>query len=108
MISPNLNTVTEQLTAAGRAIEHDSFAVIDREVTSHHYSAGQWPIVRRMIHANADFDFNGLTDFHPQAVEAFQEFGNGTDPQWLEYHVVHIYLHSKYTQHLSRVKGELS
>ena len=70
MMSPNLNTVTEQLTAAGRAIEHDSFAVIDREVTSHPYSVGQWPIVRRMIHANADFDFNGLTDFHPQAVEA--------------------------------------
>jgi hypothetical protein len=23
-----------------------------------------------MIHANADFDFNGLTDFHPQAVQA--------------------------------------
>ena len=64
------NVVTEQLTAAGRAIEHDSFAVIDREVASHAYSAGQWPIVRRMIHANADFDFNGLTDFHPRAVEA--------------------------------------
>ncbi|MDB5870500.1 MAG: precorrin-8X methylmutase, partial [Polaromonas sp.] len=66
----NTNVVTEQLTAAGRAIEHDSFAVIDREVTSHAYTPAQWPIVRRMIHANADFDFNGLTDFHPQAVAA--------------------------------------
>ena len=64
------NTVTEQLTAAGRAIEHDSFAVIDREVAAHAYTAGQWPIVRRMIHANADFDFNGLTDFHSRAVQA--------------------------------------
>lgn len=64
------NVVTEQLTAAGRAIEHDSFAVIDREVASHAYTPAQWPIVRRMIHANADFDFNGLTDFHPRAVEA--------------------------------------
>jgi precorrin-8X/cobalt-precorrin-8 methylmutase len=64
------NLITEQLTAAGRAIEHDSFAVIDREVVSHAYTAAQWPIVRRMIHANADFDFNGLTDFHPQAVVA--------------------------------------
>ena len=64
------NTVTEQLTAAGRAIEHDSFAVIDREVTAHAYTAQQWPLVRRMIHANADFDFNGLTDFHPHAVDA--------------------------------------
>ncbi|MDO8313010.1 MAG: precorrin-8X methylmutase [Sideroxyarcus sp.] len=62
------NVVTEQLTAAGRAIEHDSFAVIDREVLSHTYTAEQWPVVRRMIHANADFDFNGLTDFHGDAV----------------------------------------
>ena len=62
------NVVTEQLTAAGRAIEHDSFAVIDREVSAHTYTPEQWPIVRRMIHANADFDFNGLTDFHPAAV----------------------------------------
>ena len=64
------NVITEQLTAAGRTIEHDSFAVIDREVTSHAYTAGQWPIVRRMIHANADFDFNGLTEFHSRAVQA--------------------------------------
>ncbi len=64
------NTVTEQLTAAGRAIEHDSFAIIDAEVGPHAYSDEQWPIVRRMIHANADFEFNGLTEFHPQAVSA--------------------------------------
>jgi precorrin-8X/cobalt-precorrin-8 methylmutase len=64
------NTVTEQLTRAGQAIEHDSFAVIDREAGPHAYTAEQWPIVRRMIHANADFDFNGLAAFHPQAVQA--------------------------------------
>jgi precorrin-8X/cobalt-precorrin-8 methylmutase len=65
-----VNTITEQLTRAGQAIEHDSFAIIDEEVGPHAYTAGQWPIVRRMIHANADFEFNGLTDFHPDAVEA--------------------------------------
>ena len=65
------NTVTEQLTAAGRAIEHDSFAIIDAEAGAHdQYSAEQWPLVRRMIHANADFDFNGLTAFHPDAMRA--------------------------------------
>ncbi len=64
------NVVTEQLTAAGRAIEHDSFSIIDREVGPHAYTPEQWPVVRRMIHANADFEFNGLTRFHPQAVEA--------------------------------------
>jgi len=70
MSLPVANVITEQLTAAGRAIEHDSFAVIDREAGPHNYSAEQWPVVRRMIHANADFDFNGLTEFHPQAVSA--------------------------------------
>jgi len=65
-----INTVTEQLTHAGQAIEHDSFSIIDAEVGHHTYTDAQWPIVRRMIHANADFDFNGLTDFHPQAVAA--------------------------------------
>ena len=65
-----LNTVTEQLTEAGRAIEHDSFAIIDAEAGPHDYSAEQWPLVRRMIHANADFEFNGLTAFHPEAMSA--------------------------------------
>ena len=64
------NTITEQLTAAGRAIEHDSFAIIDAEAGPPDYTAEQWPLVRRMIHANADFEFNGLTAFHPQAMQA--------------------------------------
>jgi len=64
------NTITEQLTAAGRAIEHDSFAVIDAEAGPHDYTDEQWPLVRRMIHANADFEFNGLTAFHPEAMQA--------------------------------------
>ena len=64
------NTITEQLTAAGRAIEHDSFSIIDAEAGPHNYTAEQWPLVRRMIHANADFDFNGLTKFHPEAMRA--------------------------------------
>ena len=66
----NANTITEQLTTAGRAIEHDSFAIIDSEAGPHDYSAEQWPLVRRMIHANADFEFNGLTAFHPEAMQA--------------------------------------
>ncbi len=64
------NIVTEQLTAAGRAIEHDSFAIIDAEAGPHAYTAEQWPLVRRMIHANADFEFNGLAAFHPRAMAA--------------------------------------
>nr|VFK53695.1 MAG: precorrin-8X methylmutase [Candidatus Kentron sp. TUN]VFK55284.1 MAG: precorrin-8X methylmutase [Candidatus Kentron sp. TUN] len=64
------NTVTEQLTEAGCCIEHDSFAIVDREADGHGYGHEQWQVVRRMIHASADFEFNGLTRFHPQAVSA--------------------------------------
>jgi precorrin-8X/cobalt-precorrin-8 methylmutase len=64
------NIITEQLTRAGQQIEHDSFAIVDQEAGSHHYTDAEWQIVRRMIHATADFEFNGLTRFHPQAVAA--------------------------------------
>ena len=64
------NTITEQLIVVGRAIEHDLFAIIDAEAGPHNYTAEQWPLVRRMIHANADFEFNGLTAFHPEAMQA--------------------------------------
>lgn len=64
------NRITEQLTAAGATIEHDSFAIIDREVAYHDYTAEQWPLVRRMIHATADFEFNGLTRFHRDTLRA--------------------------------------
>ncbi len=64
------NIVTEQMTQAGQKIEHDSFAIVDKEVKTHDYTDFQWQIVRRMIHATADFEFNGLARFHRQAVEA--------------------------------------
>ncbi|HGX93725.1 MAG TPA: precorrin-8X methylmutase [Candidatus Tenderia sp.] len=65
------NVITEQLTQAGQKIEHDSFAIVDHEAGPHDgYSEGEWQIVRRMIHATADFEFNGLSQFHPDAVAA--------------------------------------
>lgn len=65
------NVITEQLTQAGQKIEHDSFAIVDNEAGDHGtYSDAEWQIVRRMIHATADFEFNGLAEFHPQCVSA--------------------------------------
>ncbi|MFP4146991.1 MAG: precorrin-8X methylmutase [Halorhodospira sp.] len=62
---------TEQQTASGRRIESSSFAQVDAEAGDHSaYDAAQWAVVRRLIHATADFEFNGLTRFHPQAVAA--------------------------------------
>ncbi len=65
------NVITEQLTKAGQKIEHSSFEIVDNEAGSRgDYSESEWQIVRRMIHATADFEFNGLSRFHPQAVTA--------------------------------------
>lgn len=64
------NTVTEQLTHLGQQIEHASFAIVDDEAGVHHYGDAEWSLVRRMIHATADFEFNGLVEFHPDAIRA--------------------------------------
>jgi len=51
-------------------IERRSFEIIDAEVGPHAYDASQWPVVRRIIHTTADFDFAGTTCFAPGAVAA--------------------------------------
>lgn len=38
-------------------IENESFMIIDKEVGPHSYTDLEWAIVRRVIHATADFDF---------------------------------------------------
>ncbi|USD39406.1 MULTISPECIES: precorrin-8X methylmutase [Ferrimonas] len=66
-----------QLTAQGRQIETDSFAIIDREIELHHgghlFSDLQWPVVRRAIHTSGDFEFARLFRFSPSAMEAGME-----------------------------------
>jgi precorrin-8X/cobalt-precorrin-8 methylmutase len=59
-----------QLTALGRGIEDSSFAIVDREAGAHAFDAAQWQVVRRVIHATADFEFKTLIAFHPDAVAA--------------------------------------
>ncbi|WP_305045433.1 precorrin-8X methylmutase [Geoalkalibacter sp.] len=51
------------------AIEAQSFALIDAEVGPHPYTVRQWPIVRRVIHTTADFDFARTTWFSPGVVD---------------------------------------
>ncbi|MGD9227684.1 MAG: precorrin-8X methylmutase, partial [Desulfobacterales bacterium] len=49
-------------------IETLSFKIIDREVGPHGFSHEQWPVVRRMIHTSADFEYRDSVRFHPDAV----------------------------------------
>lgn len=45
-----------------------SFAIIDREVGEHQLSPSEYAIVRRVIHATADFEYLKLLRFSPQAI----------------------------------------
>ena len=57
-------------TRKGQGIEDESMQIIDDEVGPHQYDKFEWPIVRRVIHATADFDFAGKNKiiFHKDAV----------------------------------------
>jgi precorrin-8X/cobalt-precorrin-8 methylmutase len=52
-----------QMTALGRGIEDQSFAIIDAEVGPHDFSPAEWEVTRRVIHATADFEFRSLMRF---------------------------------------------
>jgi precorrin-8X/cobalt-precorrin-8 methylmutase len=60
----------QQLTVRGRAIEERSFAIIEAEAGPHSFTSAEWQVVRRVIHATADFEFQAITTFHQQAVTA--------------------------------------
>jgi precorrin-8X/cobalt-precorrin-8 methylmutase len=49
-------------------IESESFKMIDAEAGPHNFPLEQWPVVRRMIHTSADFEYLQSARFHPLAV----------------------------------------
>lgn len=77
MASDHRSGTADSRAMAGRAfdIEKKSFEIIDSEAGSHGYSESQWAIVRRVIHATADFDFAGKGKilFHERAIESVFE-----------------------------------
>jgi precorrin-8X/cobalt-precorrin-8 methylmutase len=57
-----------QMTSLGRNIEDGSFAIIDQEAGHIPFPPAEWQIVRRVIHATADFEFKELMRFQDDAV----------------------------------------
>ena len=59
-------------TKKGQSIEDASMQMIEKEIGNHQYNEKEWPIVRRIIHSTADFDFadkNGIV-FHKEAIDS--------------------------------------
>ena len=50
-------------------IEDLSFEIIEKEAGSHGFDSDHWPIVRRMIHTSADFEYLKSVRFSKGAVE---------------------------------------
>ena len=59
-------------TRKGQSIEDASMQMIEDEVGLHQYNEKEWPIVRRIIHSTADFDFadKNRIIFHKDAIES--------------------------------------
>ncbi|MDH3780819.1 MAG: precorrin-8X methylmutase, partial [Nitrosopumilus sp.] len=59
-------------TKRGQSIEDASMQMIEDEIGSHDFSEKEWPIVRRIIHSTADFDFAGKNRliFHKDAIQS--------------------------------------
>jgi precorrin-8X/cobalt-precorrin-8 methylmutase len=70
---------SREMSEAALGIEENSMKIIESEIGIHGYTKAQWNIVRRVIHATADFDFakpdkNGII-FSTNAIEnAFDAF----------------------------------
>jgi precorrin-8X/cobalt-precorrin-8 methylmutase len=50
-------------------IEAESFRIIEAEIGHSPWSESEWPVVRRVIHTSADFDYAQSMLFSPDAVE---------------------------------------
>ncbi|MFC1591965.1 precorrin-8X methylmutase [Thermodesulfobacteriota bacterium] len=51
-------------------IEAESMRIIDQEAGPHAFADNEWPVVRRIIHATADFEFMRTLRFSGSAVAA--------------------------------------
>ena len=59
-------------TRKGQSIEDESMQIIENEIGNHPYNEQEWPIVRRVIHSTADFDFarDNKIIFHKSAIKS--------------------------------------
>ncbi|MDP1510369.1 precorrin-8X methylmutase [Paenibacillus sp. CMAA1739] len=66
----DFKTDFKPLTVQPQEIEGKSFAMITEELGEHPFTAEQYPVVQRVIHASADFELGRSMVFHPKAIEA--------------------------------------
>ncbi|EIT86466.1 precorrin-8X methylmutase CbiC [Fictibacillus macauensis ZFHKF-1] len=66
----DFKTEFKPLTVQPQEIEGKSFEMIDEEIGEHPFTEEQYPVVRRVIHASADFELGKSMLFHKDAITA--------------------------------------
>ncbi|AMM92885.1 precorrin-8X methylmutase [Peribacillus simplex] len=66
----DFKTDFKPLTVDPDKIYDYSFAMIAEEMGNHDFSEDEWKIVRRVIHASADFELGRSVIIHPNAIQA--------------------------------------
>ncbi|MBW5447611.1 precorrin-8X methylmutase [Cohnella sp. CFH 77786] len=66
----DFRTEFKPLTVQPQEIEEKSFEIITEELGEHPFTAEQYPVVQRVIHASADFELGRSLVFHRDAIEA--------------------------------------
>ncbi|AXN41130.1 precorrin-8X methylmutase [Peribacillus butanolivorans] len=66
----DFKTTFKPLTVDPDKIYDYSFAIIAEEMGNHDFSEDEWKIVRRVIHASADFELGRSVIIHPNAIQA--------------------------------------
>jgi precorrin-8X/cobalt-precorrin-8 methylmutase len=66
----DFGTEFKPLTVQPQEIEARSFEMIEEELGAHSFTAEQFKVVQRVIHASADFELGRSLVFHPKAIEA--------------------------------------
>ena len=70
------------LTVEPDKIYEYSFSIIAEEMGEHHFTEEEWTVVRRVIHASADFQLGRSVKFTPDAIQA------GVDSILAGHHVI--------------------
>ncbi|HEY7777105.1 MAG TPA: precorrin-8X methylmutase, partial [Nitrososphaeraceae archaeon] len=79
IVQREVRAKSRDMSESSLGIEENSMKIIESEIGTHDYNEQQWNVVRRLIHATADFDFakpdkNGII-FSTNAIEnAFEAF----------------------------------
>lgn len=66
----DFHTEFKPLTVQPQEIEGKSFEMITEELGEHPFTAEQYAVVQRVIHASADFELGRSLVFHPDAIQA--------------------------------------